>query len=117
MTVPPRVRSGWAKIQPKPRSWQKWWNDGGRRLVQLFLIKKVDTENTVLVSHRHRRPLRVQGPFDANGLSVRGIQRRHIRKGQVAGDLLLQRQLRCRQRRSVGKRRIDFKLTHSEHPL
>ena len=58
-----------------------------RGSAKVFLIQEFDAEDAVLVTGCHRGPLWVYGPFDANDLTVRIIQRRHVGKGKVAGNL------------------------------
>src|SRR5215472_1736841 len=59
---------------------------------KLLLIQEFDAEDAVLVAGCHRRPMWVYGPFDANSLTVRIVQRGYVSEGNVAGNLLLQRE-------------------------
>src|ERR1700742_4391714 len=86
-------------------------------LPEALLIEEVEIENTVHVALSYRGPLRIYRPLDSQDLRIRLRHIRNISKGQILGDLLLQRQSRRRSSRGAHDLRIDLQLGHSEKPL
>src|SRR5258705_8159505 len=61
-------------------------------LLEAFAVLEIDSEQAVSVAHRYRGPLPVKIPLYAHSLLLGAVQVGDIGKGDIARDLLFQRQ-------------------------
>src|SRR5262249_4424681 len=87
------------------------------QLPKPFLVKQVDVNLPVYVAGGDSRPLRIDRPLDPDDRRVALRDVLDISKGQVARDLLLQRQRRLRRVRISSDLRIDLQFADAEEPL
>src|SRR5262245_33740374 len=87
------------------------------RLPELFLVKEVHPDITVLVTRRYSRESRIHRPLHADNFFIRFAEVCRVREHEVSRDLLLQRHPSLWQRRAGGEGWIYFQLVEAEYTL
>src|SRR5258708_18423091 len=86
-------------------------------LFKSLLVVEAQAEQAILLAQRHRRPLLIERPLDANDLRVTASYNGYVGERQVGSNLLFDGKPRLRIAVHAGKLRIDFDLADAKKPL
>src|ERR1700721_2468446 len=77
-------------------------------LLESLLVEKIQTEQSILIPHRNRRPVLIQRPFDAHDHLVGGGDVGDVSERNTLIHLLLEREAGLRVVLHTGQLRIDL---------